>query len=119
MYDVSSGAQVFQVDGQHFNHKSGASIRFADGRLFVFPVAGDAPTASTMTAVDESGNGVIMFRKTSANSDGPLMRAFSPMPHIEVAVHPDWHIVDDLLLMIVAASRLLDSYFTTGGACRS
>ena len=59
-----------------------------------------------MWAVDDTGNGVMMFRQAS----GKGRRA-----PVEVSVHPDWPLSDPLLLVVVVASSFLREFFRTGG----
>jgi hypothetical protein len=94
VFDPSTGAQTFTVSGRHFNHTSGSTIRLHDGRSLAFPVYGSGAAVSATAAVNGSGEKVLVFR--NARSGRMPGRA-----GIEVAVHPDRPLTDDLLLVIV------------------
>jgi hypothetical protein len=65
-----------------------------------------------MWAVDDSGNGVMIFRRVTATPEPGIKGSRTTT---ELAVHPDWPITDGLLLVIVVAFPFLGNFFEVGG----
>jgi hypothetical protein len=53
-----------------------------------------------MTAVDQDGNNVAHYRAPSPRQ-----------PTVEITVHPDWELTDELVLAIAISAPWLHSYF--------
>jgi hypothetical protein len=62
--DAASDEQVLSVTGYHFNYRATSIVHLSDGPTFHFPVSGyGTQKAGVMWAVDDAGNGVMMFRQ--------------------------------------------------------
>jgi hypothetical protein len=83
-----------------------ADIRFPDRRYLRFPVWGAFKVHAIMTAVDQDGNEVAQYRVPSRH----LFRQ-----KVEIAVHPDWELTDELVLVIAISAPWLHSYFLIEG----
>jgi len=59
-----------------------------------------------MTAVDEAGNTVVRYRLIAAPGSRHRRRI------VEIAVHPDWKLTDELALSIPVSAPWLRSYFS-------
>ena len=104
------GTPVLYTTGMHFNHRAKACITFPDGRRLEFPIQGRFMVHAIMTAVDQDGNKVAQYRVPSLN---PFRQT------VEIIVHPDWTLTDELVLAIAISAPWLSSYFSrpeeTGG----
>jgi hypothetical protein len=60
-----------------------------------------------MTAVDQARNGVARYRISGKGSTVPKL--------VEITVHPDWKLTDELVLAIAISAPWLGSYFEKGG----
>jgi hypothetical protein len=65
--------------------------------------------SDSMTAVDQAGNRVARYRK-STTRDLPRER-----PPVEITVHPDRKLTDELVLAIAISADWLESYFHSMG----
>jgi hypothetical protein len=102
--DAVTEEPILSVSGSHINHKTTSVVHLADGPTFRFPVFGHTtPEHAVMWAVDDSGNRVMMFRKVTWTPE----LGGNPRTTTEIAVHPDWPITDELLLVIVVARSFL------------
>jgi hypothetical protein len=86
--------------GQNFDHSAGACIRLSGGRWFQFPVRGRNRRSAIMTALDQDGNKVALYRLVRVAPD-----------QVEIAVHPDQQITDELLLVLALSAPWLGTYF--------
>jgi hypothetical protein len=100
--DDSIGSPVLWYSGNNFHYKATTLISLPDGRWFRFPVRGQTRGAAVMTAVDESLNRVIRYKK---------VRPFSS--HIKVVVNPHFTLTDDIVLAIALTAPLVSRYFNT------
>ena len=96
-----TGAPVLYISGNHLNRSAGACITFPDQRWLRFPVRSTSRRNAIMTAVDQGGNKVARYRVT-----GRLWATT-----VEVTVHPDWKLTDELVLAILISAPWLPSYF--------
>lgn len=69
---------------------------FPDQRWLRFPVRGTKLADAIMTAVDQAGNRVARYRLNHG---------------IEITVHPDQPLTDELVLALVVSAPWLRSYF--------
>lgn len=90
---------VLYTHGKHLNHRARASITFPDQRWLEFPVEGTRRTNAIMTAVDQDGNKVARYR--APKGPGP----------VEITVHPDWTLTDELVLVIAISAPWFLLYF--------
>ena len=100
--DDSLGSPVLWSSGNHFNYTMTTLISLPDGRWFRFPVRGRTRKDAVMTAVDESLNRVVRYKKA---------RRFSS--EISVVVNPVFTLTDDLILVIALTAPLVSRYFNT------
>jgi hypothetical protein len=105
MRDDSFGSPVLWRAGQHFNQRATTLISLPDGRWFRFPVRGQRRTNAVMTAVDESLNRVVRYKKAAGRIGD----------EIRLVVNPMFTLTDDLILVIVLTAPLVSRYFATPG----
>ena len=91
-----TGAPVLYIGGRNYYSRACARITFPDQRWLRFLVRGTQPAHAIMTAVDHAGNKVARYR-----INGP----------VEIAVHPDRELTDELALAIAISAPWLGSYF--------
>jgi hypothetical protein len=73
-------------------------LTFPGQRRFEFPVQGASLAHAIMTAVDQDGNKVAQCRAPSRRT-------------VEIVVHPDWDLTDELVLVIAISAPRLHLYF--------
>jgi DivIVA domain-containing protein len=98
-----SGAPVLYISGNHMNRSAGACITFPDQRWLRFPVRCTNRANAIMTAVDQGGNKVARYRVTGRLS----------ATTVEITVHPEWKLADELVLAILISAPWLPCYFTS------
>jgi DivIVA domain-containing protein len=91
-----TGTLFFDVSGRNFETRARARVTFPRRRWLKFPVRGTQAANAIMTAVDEAGNKVVRYR-----INGP----------VEIVVHPDRALTDELALAIAISAPWLDLYF--------
>jgi hypothetical protein len=102
-----TGTPVLYTTGmQHFDHRAKADVRFPDQRCLQFPVWGAFKAHAIMTAVDQDGNKLAQYRV-------PSLHPFRQK--VEITVHPDWKLTDELVLVIAISAPWLHSYFLIEG----
>ena len=97
-----TGTPVLYTIGRHFDHGSGACITFPDQRWLEFPVQRALKTHAIMTTVDQDENKVAQYR-------APSLHPFRQT--VEITVHPDWDLTDELVLVIAISAPWFYSYF--------
>jgi hypothetical protein len=97
--DATTGVPVLRWIGSHSYRHAGAVVLGPGQRWLSFPIQGSRLRDAVMRAVDESGTGVLWFRKTQ--------RAV-----VEAVVSPDRGISPEILCLIELAARWLGVYFT-------
>ena len=102
-----TGTPILYTSGRNFAFRAWASITFPDQRWLRFLVRGTEDRNAIMTAVDQAGNRAIRYRIISS-------RYFTG-DTMEITVHPDWKLIDELALAIVISAHWLHEYFWTGG----
>jgi hypothetical protein len=102
--DATTGVPVLRWIGSHRYHHAGTVVLGPGQRWLRFPIQGSRPRDAVMRAVDESGTGVLWFRKTQ--------RAV-----VEAVVSPDRGISPEILCLIELAADWLAVYFvrSSGG----
>ena len=103
-----TGRPVLYVSGSNFGHRAGACITFPDQRWLRFPVRGTTRANAIMTAVDQAGNKVARYRIIGK----PWTITQDTM---EIAVHPDELLTDELAIAIAISTPWLSSYLTPVG----
>ena len=103
-----AGTLILYASGRAFAHRAWASITFPDQRWPRCLVRGTYEGNAIMTAVDQAGNTAVRYRRQLI--PGTFGRHF-----VEITVHPDWKLTDELALAIVISAPWLRAYFQTGG----
>lgn len=96
---------VLYTSGSHYNHSAHASISFPGRQWLRFPVRGNRRLEAIMTAVDQAGDSVARYRIIPPSS-------FLRRSIVEITVHPDWPLTDELVLAIAISAPWLNSYFS-------
>jgi hypothetical protein len=100
-----AGTPLLCTSGMHFNGRAGGCITFPDQRWLRFPVRCTRRANAIMTAVDQDGNKAARYRAT-----GRLWATT-----VEITVHPDWKLTDELVLAILLSAPWLTRYFMREG----
>jgi DivIVA domain-containing protein len=103
-----AGTPILYTGGLAFAHRAWASITFPDQRWLRFLVRGTDEGNAIMTAVDQAGNKAVRYRRQLV--PGTFGRNL-----VEITVHPDWKLTDELALAIAISAPWLRGYFQTGG----
>jgi DivIVA domain-containing protein len=98
-----AGMPILYTSGMNYDLSAEACITFPDQRWLRFPVRGTRRANAIMTAVDQAGNKVARYRIIRPN--------FLPSGPVEIIVHPDWKLTDELALAVVISAPWLSSYF--------
>lgn len=98
-----TGSPVLYTGGRHFDRVAGAYIKFPGHRWLGFPVRGTRRADAIMTAVDQAGNKVARYRLVR---DKASLRR-----RVEITVHPDRELTDELTLVVALSAPFLRSYF--------
>ncbi len=112
-----TGIPILYTSGQNFDRRAYACITLPDQRWLRLLIRGTEPWNTIMTGVDQAGNRVARYRK--ATGDPPFERALWERDVVEITVHPDRKLTDELVLAIVISAEWLESYFgspSSGGA---
>ncbi len=102
-----TGTPILYTSGRNYDWRARASIMFPDQRWLRFLVRGNKRLNAIMTAVDQAGNRIARYRIISHRSSG--------WDTVEITVHPDWKLTDELALAIAISAPWLEGYFQTGG----
>ncbi len=101
-----TGTPILYTSGRNFNHRACACISFPDQRWLRFLVRGTQKDNAIMTAVDPAGNAAVRYRIISRP------RAWDT---VEITVHPNWTLTEELALAIAISAPWLGAYFELGG----
>jgi DivIVA domain-containing protein len=99
-----TGIPILYTGGRHFDRHAGAYIKFPDQRWLRFPVRGTKRANAIMTAVDQAGNKIARYRF-----------AASWMITMEIAIHPDHRLTEELALAIAVSAPWVGDYFRREG----
>jgi hypothetical protein len=110
-----TGIPVLYTGGLHIDRGAGGYIKFPGQGWLRFPVRRPLRFARTsarrsnaiMTAVDQAGNKVARYR-VAPNGTGFRER-------VEITVHPDQQLTNELTLAIALSAPWLRSYFKSSG----
>jgi hypothetical protein len=94
---------VLYISGVNFNRRACACISFPGQRWLRFLVRGTKPGNSIMTAVDQGGQSVARYRLNGHRTRGRKI--------VEVAVHPECALTDEMTAAIAIAAPWLRSYY--------
>jgi hypothetical protein len=98
-----TGTPILYLSGRNFWCRACARVTFTDQRWLRFLVRGTKRATAIMTAVDQAGNKVARYRNAG--------RRFHPGETVEIAVHPDRKLTDELTLAIALSTPWLAWYF--------
>jgi DivIVA domain-containing protein len=102
-----TGNPVLYVSGRNFASRAWASITFPDLRWLRFLVRGTRKENAIMTAVDQAGNSAVRYRITHSRSWA--------RDTVEITVHPEWELTDELALAIAVSAPWIPGYFSKAG----
>jgi len=102
-----TGTPVLYRAGEHTDRSDNAYIKFRGHRWLRFPVRGTSRADAIMTAVDQDGNKVARYR-LARNETGPRKA-------VEITIHPDQQLTDELTLVIALSAPFLRGYFRSTG----
>jgi DivIVA domain-containing protein len=109
-----TGPPVLYTGGRHINRTDHGYVQFPGRRWLRFPVRGTQRSNAIMTAVDQAGRQVARYRIADSRA-------------IEITVHPDQGLTDELILMLALSARWVSRFFSallrglglTGVTCSS
>jgi DivIVA domain-containing protein len=104
-YRDEAGRPVLYASERHIGRQARGRVTFPDQRWLRFPVRSTSRRDAIMTAVDQDGNKVARYRVT-----GRLWGT-----RVEITVHPDSRLTDELVLAILIAAPWLPKYFESEG----
>jgi hypothetical protein len=99
-----TGMPILYTSGSNFRCRASASIMFADQRWLRFLVRGTRKANAIMTAVDQAETRVARYRISRSG----LSKS------VEIIVHPDRKLTDELAVALAISARWLERYFATG-----
>jgi hypothetical protein len=103
-----AGTPILYISGRNFDGRAWARISFPDQRWLRFLVRGTGKANAIMTAVDQAGNKAARYRI--------LSRGFIPGRNVvEVTVHPNRQLTDELVLAVAISAPWLGEYFDLPG----
>jgi hypothetical protein len=106
-----TGQPVLYTSGQHLRRDPGGVVEFPGQRWLRFPVRGTRRSNAIMTAVDQAGRQVARYRIAAPH-------ALTKWRAIEITVHPEQRLTDELILMLALTAPWISSFFrspTEGG----
>lgn len=98
-----TGTPILYLSGMNFDRRACARITFPDQRWLRFLIRGTKRATAVMTAMDQAGNKVARYRNAG--------RRLHPGQTVEIAVHPDRELTDELILAIALSTPWLAGYF--------
>jgi DivIVA domain-containing protein len=118
-----TGTPILYTSGQHLAQSAAACITFPGQRWLRFPVRSTDFGSrgwknGIMTAVDQDGNKVARYRIPRKGYRGRynLITSISGAPgQVEITVHPDRQLTDELVLAIAISAPWVGQYFNPGG----
>jgi DivIVA domain-containing protein len=102
-----TGLPVLYTAGRHLSGDADGYVEFPGQRWLRFPVRGTARSNAIMTAVDQAGRQVASYRMAA---EGVFTRRA-----IEITVHPDQALTDELILTLALTARWISSFFESPG----
>jgi DivIVA domain-containing protein len=103
-----AGIPILYTSGTIGNRRTYVCISFPDQRWLRFFVRGTGRTNAIMTAVDQAGNRVARYRIIGV---GYMLGR----EKVEITVHPDRDLTDELVLAITISAPWLSRYFAQPG----
>ncbi len=102
-----TGMPVLYAVGSAFNHRACARIGSPDQPGWLrFLIRGTGIANAIMTAVDQAGNRIARCRRVAGRA--------GINKNLEITIHPDQKLTDELVLAIAMSAWWLGKYFETG-----
>ena len=98
-----AGPPVLYTGGTHIDSTAHGYVQFPGRRWLRFPVRGTRRSNAVMTAVDQEGRQVARYMIADRRA-------------IDITVHPDQRLTDELILTLALSARWVSSYFDSSGA---
>jgi len=106
-----TGTPIMYRHGHNLNHRAYGCITFPDQRWVRFWVRGIYGRHGIMTAVDQAGKKVARYRII----DNLREKLLDLTKSVEITVHPDRKLTDELVLVIMESAEWLASYYRAEG----
>jgi hypothetical protein len=103
------GTPILYTAGDNYKWRACACIMFPDQRWLRFLVRGSVLGNAIMTAVDQAGNRVARYRYR--RFDRSERKVQQSPDSVEIIVHPDRKLTDELALVLAISARWLEEYF--------
>jgi hypothetical protein len=102
----------------NYDWRALSTILFPDQRWLRFLVRGTWEPNAVMTAVDQAGNNVARYRLNYKDLRVGQEKLRGKPKLVEIVVHPDWQLTDELALALVISAEWVEAYFArpSGGA---
>jgi len=100
----------------NYNWRALSSALFPDQRWLRFLVRGTWEPNAVMTAVDQAGNNVARYRLNYKDLRVGQEKLGGKKKLVEIAVHADWQLTDELALVLMRSAEWLESYFELPGS---
>lgn len=97
-----AGPPVLYTGGAHIDRTAHGYVQFPGRRWLRFPVRGTRRSNAIMTAVDQEGRQVAKYMIADRRA-------------IDITVHPDQRLTDELILTLALTARWVSSYFDSSG----
>jgi hypothetical protein len=105
-----AGMPILCGSGMNHNGRAFARITSPDQRWLRFPVRGTRRANAIMTAVDQAGNRIARYRLADKGRNLEWKPTWNwPIP-VEITVHPDWELTEELVLAIAISAPWLNEY---------
>ena len=97
-----AGQPVLYTGGTHIDRTAHGYVQFPGRHCLRFPVRGTKRSNAIMTAVDQEGRQVARYMIADRRT-------------IDITVHPDQRLTDELILTLALTARWVSSYFDSSG----
>ena len=96
---VEGEESVLRTEGLHFSYKAGTRVTLSDKRSFALPVSGRNQNTAVMSAVDDSGHTLLLYRLVPSRGC------------VEVVLSPAAVVTPEAVLLILSTVTCLSLYF--------
>jgi DivIVA domain-containing protein len=104
--DSRTDRPALVATGRHFDHSHSTKVFLSEDRVLTFPVDGETPYLSEMTAIDGESKTWIRFRRKIDRE-----KARNDVEKMLILVEPDVTLSTELLLTIALVAGSLKTYF--------
>ena len=105
--DSRTDRPALAATGRHFDHSHSTKVFLSEDRVLTFPVDGETPNLSEMTAIDAESKTWIRFRRKIDHRE----KARNDVEKMLILVEPDVTLSTELLLTIALVAGRLNTYF--------